>query len=46
MRLDNTRLVDLLGREPRTPLGLAMGRSLIDMGCLSKAPDVSLLSVA
>jgi len=38
MRLDNTRLVDLLGAEPRTPLSLAMERSLTDIGCLPDAP--------
>ena len=34
MRLDNRRLVDLLGEEPRTPLDLAVRRTLADMGCL------------
>ena len=38
MRLDNTRLLDLVGSEPRTPLGIAVERSLADMGCLTKAP--------
>ncbi|WP_292294896.1 hypothetical protein [Marivita sp.] len=38
MRLDNTRLVDLLGAEPRTPLALAMQRTLADIGCLPDAP--------
>lgn len=46
MRLDNTRLVELLGQEPRTPLAAAMERSLADMGCLPKTKAVSLLSMA
>ncbi len=44
MRLDNTRLVDLLGREPRTPLGLAVERALIDMGCLPNAANAQAVS--
>lgn len=38
MRLDNTRLVKLLGEEPRTPLALAVERSLADIGCFPDAP--------
>lgn len=38
MRLENTRLVELLGTEPRTSLALAMQRSLADINCL---PDES-----
>lgn len=34
MRLDNARLVELLGSEPRTPLGEAVRESLDEMGCL------------
>ncbi|SIS90435.1 NAD(P)H-binding protein [Paracoccus saliphilus] len=34
MRLDNTRLVGLLGAEPRTPLDEAVRASLVSMGCL------------
>jgi nucleoside-diphosphate-sugar epimerase len=34
MRLDNTRLVHLLGQEPRTPLDSAMRATLADLGCL------------
>ena len=41
MRLDNTRLIEILGREPRTPLGLATERSLTDMGCLPSKSTVS-----
>ncbi|AWI85773.1 epimerase [Alloyangia pacifica] len=37
MRLDNTRLVELLGAEPRTPLSLAIEQSLADIGCLPDA---------
>ena len=41
MRLDNTRLVEILGREPRTLLGVALERSLTDMGCLPSKSTVS-----
>ena len=37
MRFDNRRLVELLGAEPRTPLDVAMRRTLADMGCLEAA---------
>ncbi|MBD0416267.1 NAD(P)H-binding protein [Oryzicola mucosus] len=36
VRLDNSRLVELIGREPRTPLNEAVKTSLIEMGCLPK----------
>lgn len=35
MRLDNRRLVDLLGAEPHTPLDEAVAATLADMGCLA-----------
>jgi len=35
-RLDNTRLVQLLGAEPRTPLNTALRAALIDLGCLEQ----------
>lgn len=34
MRLDNSRLVSLIGAEPHTPLVQALRESLIGMGCL------------
>jgi nucleoside-diphosphate-sugar epimerase len=34
LRLDNRKLVALLGREPHTPLDMAVRRSLVAMGCL------------
>lgn len=34
MRLDNSRLVALLGEEPHTPLDVAMPATLAAMGCL------------
>ncbi|MFT3779159.1 MAG: NAD(P)H-binding protein [Ottowia sp.] len=34
VRLDNARLVALLGEEPRTPLGSAIGTTLAALGCL------------
>lgn len=39
MRLDNRRLVELLGEEPRTPLPEAMRASLTSMGCLADGPE-------
>lgn len=41
--LDNTRLVDLIGSEPRTPLEQAVRASLVDMGCLPTAHAPALL---
>ncbi|MDE3813317.1 NAD(P)H-binding protein [Sinorhizobium meliloti] len=38
MRLDNRRLVDLLGVEPHTPLDQAIAAALTDMGCLARSP--------
>lgn len=37
VRMVNDRLVQVLGREPHTPLDEAVGRSLIGMGCLAEA---------
>lgn len=34
MRMDNARLVALLGQEPRTPLDTAMHQTLVAMGCV------------
>jgi nucleoside-diphosphate-sugar epimerase len=34
VRLDNTRLVDVLGAEPHTPLDVAVERALEGLGCL------------
>lgn len=34
VRLDNRRLVDLLGAEPHTPLEAAIEATLADMGCI------------
>lgn len=34
VRLDNPRLVELIGPEPHTPLDEAVRASLVDMGCL------------
>ncbi len=33
-QLDNTRLLQLIGQEPRTPLDKAVRQSLADLGCL------------
>lgn len=38
VRLDNRRLVALLGDEPRTPLATAITLSLADLGCLPEEP--------
>lgn len=37
MRLDNRRLVELLGAEPHTPLDQAIAATLADIGCLAPA---------
>jgi len=37
VRLDNDRLVKLLGREPRTPLDEAVRKTLQGMGCVAPA---------
>lgn len=34
MRLDNSRLIELLGEEPRTPIDSAIRAALADLGCL------------
>lgn len=34
LRMDNARLVDVLGREPHTPLEQAVEAALVGMGCL------------
>jgi nucleoside-diphosphate-sugar epimerase len=36
MRLDNRRLVELLGVEPHTPIDQAIAATLTDMGCLAR----------
>ncbi|GLK72165.1 NAD(P)H-binding protein [Ancylobacter dichloromethanicus] len=41
MRLDNRRLVDLLGTEPHTPLDHAIAATLADMGCLGRSPHAA-----
>jgi nucleoside-diphosphate-sugar epimerase len=38
LRLDNRRLIDLIGPEPRTPLDEAVRASLAALGCLDHAP--------
>lgn len=37
VRLDNCRLIELLGTEPRTPLDVAVARSLNGLGCIDTA---------
>jgi len=46
VRLDNARLVDLIGGEPRTPLEQAVRTSLVDMGCLPTAHVPALQTAA
>lgn len=41
MRLDNGRLIQLLGEEPRTLIDVAVEQTLIGMSCLPKAPSQS-----
>jgi nucleoside-diphosphate-sugar epimerase len=38
VRLNNARLVDVLGAEPHTPLDVAVAHTLEGLGCLA-APD-------
>ena len=38
IRLDNSRLVDFLGEEPRTPIDVAVKATLQSLGCLAE-PD-------
>ena len=45
-QLDNARLVQLIGPEPRTPLGQALRQSLADLGFLSKPEVASTLKLA
>lgn len=46
MRLDNGRLVDLLGVEPHTPLDQAIAATLADMGCLAPPRGDARLALA
>lgn len=39
MRLDNSRLTDLLGTEPHTPIEVAIRDTLKGLGCLPPGPD-------
>ncbi len=39
VRLDNARLVELLGEEPRTPLDSAVETTLARLGCLDTLPQ-------
>jgi nucleoside-diphosphate-sugar epimerase len=40
VRLDNKRLVELIGDEPHTPLPDAVGASLYDLGCLTPPTQI------
>ena len=46
MRLDNRRLVELLGEEPKTPIATAIERTLINMGCLAETSPSSITLTA
>lgn len=39
LRLDNSRLLGLLGFEPHTPLDEAVEATLVGLGCLAEAPS-------
>ncbi len=41
IRLDNRRLVERLGAEPRTPLDEAVKTTLLSLGCLDRSSDGS-----
>jgi nucleoside-diphosphate-sugar epimerase len=43
LRLDNAKLVSLIGLEPHTPMDAALRRTLMELGCL---PDASRLARA
>ncbi len=45
-QLDNARLVQLIGPEPRTPLDKALRQSLADLGLLSRPTDGATLQLA
>ena len=45
-QLDNARLVQLIGPEPRTPLDKALRQSLADLGLLSRLTDGATLQLA
>lgn len=38
VKLDNKRLVEIIGEEPRTPLDIAMRTTLVGLGCLADNP--------
>ncbi|WP_042338510.1 NAD-dependent epimerase/dehydratase family protein [Paraburkholderia ferrariae] len=44
VRLDNARLVATLGREPHTPLDVAVGATLAGIGCLDRPPAAAPLA--
>jgi len=46
MRLDNRRLVELLGTEPHTPLDNAVAATLAGMGCIARTPHAADLALA
>ena len=45
-RLDNSRLVELLGEEPRTPLDHALAEALAALGCLDVMPHPRAIEAA
>jgi len=46
LRLDNAKLVSLIGTEPHTPLDAALRRTLTELGCLPGAPAAARPGVA
>jgi nucleoside-diphosphate-sugar epimerase len=46
MRLDNARLLELLGSEPHTPVATAIRDTLMGMGCLEPADQAPRLAFA
>lgn len=45
VRLDNARLVELIGAEPRTPLDQAVRAALVELGCLPAETGASVASI-
>jgi hypothetical protein len=40
LRLDNAKLVSLIGQEPHMPIDEALRQTLLALGCIPEMPDV------
>jgi nucleoside-diphosphate-sugar epimerase len=43
IRMSNTRLKEVLGSEPRTPLDIAVRETLIGIGCIQKDASMKVI---